>query len=79
MGMYGGESAKRSRGYSNNAYSAALDLGVFPRHLQKLKKLKTVKKYINKRGEVAYAGTSNLKQTQSMPQFGLEVDVQVPN
>lgn len=65
--MYGGESPKRHRGYTNNPWAARVDLGVYSRTQQAKKQLKTVRHYLNSAGKKAYAGTAALKSTQSMP------------
>jgi hypothetical protein len=66
MGQYGGCSPKRHRGFSNNPWTAALDLGVYKRiQQQKNCKVQTVKKYVDKKGQKRYAGTRDLKSTQS--------------
>ena len=67
MGMYGGDTSKRHRGYSNNPYLSELDLGVFHRSEQP-KNTTTVSHYVNKDGKLAYVGTKDLKKTQSVPQ-----------
>ena len=69
MGMYGSATPKRHRGFSNNPGTSFLDLGSWKRAFQKQKKVKTVRKYINKDGKLSYCGTKALKDTQSLPQL----------
>ena len=68
MGAYGGKSPKRHRGFSNNAFSSRLDLGVFRRAQQaKQKQIQTTKRYQKRNGEFGYVGTKQLKGTQPGP------------
>ena len=69
MGMYGGQSPKRHRGYTNNPAAARLDLGVYKRSEQAKKKLETVRRYTTRDGRAAYVGTKNLRSTQSRAHF----------
>ena len=66
MGMYGGKSPKRHRGYSNNPATSSLDLGIYKRSERALKgSVQTVRKYTTKDGRKAWAGTKELRGTQS--------------
>ena len=67
-GQYGGQSPKRHRGFTNNVWASKLDLGVYKRHEQAKKRLKTVRRYVSKTGKPAYVGTRSLKGTQPGPQ-----------
>ena len=68
MGQYGGQSPKRHQGFSNNPWSANLDLGVYRREQQaKQTRIQTVRRYQKKDGARGYCGTKSLKQTQSGP------------
>jgi hypothetical protein len=69
MGMYGGKSPKRHRGYTNNPAAARLDLGVYKRSEQAKKKLETVRRYYTQDGRPAYVGTKSLRSTQPRAHF----------
>ena len=76
--MYGGESCKRHRGWSNNPSAAGLDRGIFKRKEQKKKTLQTVRKYLKKDGTTGYCGLPALKSTQSEAQFAQGLTIKLP-
>ncbi|CAK9026536.1 unnamed protein product [Durusdinium trenchii] len=65
--MYGSATAKRHIAWSNSPTVQLLDLGQMVRAHYKLQGAKSTKKYRNKRGKVAFCGSSFLKQTQTYP------------
>ena len=71
MGHYGASTPKPEKCWCNNRNFQWLDKGTFHRDtlVPEKNKVVTVRKTISKTGKAQYTGTSQLKQTQSIPQL----------
>ena len=67
MQLHGGPSPKRTLLWSNMSEISSLDLGKLSKvERERRTTTRTVKKYINKRGEKSFVGTTDLTKSQKL-------------